>query len=96
MDTSPDMFPDLARLGTLLRTAREAKHISVRKMALACGVSAPYLSKLERGLDFPPSVETLKSLARELDLDALLLVRLAKGEHCSCCGNRWSMENGAS
>lgn len=96
MDTSPDTFPDLHRLGTILRTTREAKHVSVRKMALACNISAPYLSKLERGLDFPPSVETLKLLARELDLDALMLVRLAKGERCPCCGNRWSLENGAS
>lgn len=40
---------DQRELGDSLRQKREAAHISLRSMAADLGISAPYLSDLERG-----------------------------------------------
>lgn len=57
--------------GPTIRELRESQEpkLSLRALAKRCGISAAYLSNIERGLCAPPSVEVLKALARELNID---------------------------
>jgi transcriptional regulator with XRE-family HTH domain len=69
-------------LGALIRERREARRegdsrFSVRQVAGRVGVEPSYLSKVERGLVPPPSEETIRRIARELELDADVLLALA-------------------
>lgn len=74
---------DLIRLGAQLRDAREGRaatdrrHFSVRALAARLGISAAYLSGLERGLQ-RPSETLLRTLATELGLSPEPLLVLAR------------------
>jgi len=59
----------IAELGTFIRQQRERSKMSLRRLADRAGISNPYLSQIERGLR-KPSAEILKSLARELSIQA--------------------------
>jgi transcriptional regulator with XRE-family HTH domain len=68
-----------ATLGDYLRQKREAlaasdRAFSLRQLAIRCGVTPAYLSRVERDEVAPPGEETLLKLAEELgeDPDALL------------------------
>lgn len=50
---------------------------SVRRLASRIGVEPSYLSKIERGIEAPPSETTIRALARELDEDPDFLLGLA-------------------
>lgn len=72
----------MTSLGTFLRERRESlrahdRRYSVRQVAERVGIQPSYLSKVERGDVSPPSEETLVRLARELDVDADLLLAMA-------------------
>ncbi len=60
----------------LRKAARHPKGFSVRALAGRLGVSATWLSMVERDLQ-RPSEETVRTLALELDLDAAALLRLS-------------------
>lgn len=67
--------------GAHLRSLREAKAktdpaFSLRQLALRCGVTPPYLSRLERDEVAPPSEEVLRRLAAELDEDTDVMLAL--------------------
>ena len=69
-------------LGEYLRQRREAlreadARYSVRQVAERLGIEASYLSKVERDIGSPPGEETLVRLARELGLDADVVLALA-------------------
>jgi HTH-type transcriptional regulator, competence development regulator len=69
-------------LGEYLREQREALRrrdaaYSLRQVAERIGVEPSYLSKVERDVGSPPSEETLRRLARELDVDADVVLALA-------------------
>lgn len=60
--------------GAHLRHLREARaekdsRFSLRQVALRCGVTPAYLSRLERDESPPPGAEVLVKLAHELDED---------------------------
>jgi len=57
----------LEALGRVLRRAREASGIGVREMAGRLGCSPSHVSQVERGVT-SPSVHTLFSMVKELDL----------------------------
>jgi transcriptional regulator with XRE-family HTH domain/quercetin dioxygenase-like cupin family protein len=65
--------PAYSELGDRLRAARSGRGLSLRSLADRVGVSPSLISQVERGLA-RPSVNTLYSMARELDVsfDALL------------------------
>ena len=70
------------RLGEVIRVQREAlrqsdAQFSLRRVAERIGVQPSYLSKVERGIIPPPSEETLRRLAAELDLDRDVVLALA-------------------
>lgn len=54
-------------IGSRLREARSARHITVREMARRVGVSASFISQIELGRA-KPSVGTLYAIVSELDL----------------------------
>ena len=69
-------------VGALIRGRREERRetdrrFSVRQLAERVGVEPSYLSKVERGLVPPPSEDTLRRIAVELELDADVLLALA-------------------
>jgi transcriptional regulator with XRE-family HTH domain len=69
--TDPDgglVEPDPLRLavGLAIRKARAEAGMSMRALAIACGLSQPFLSAVERGLS-TPSIATLYRLAEVLD-----------------------------
>ena len=72
----------LTAFGEKIRTLREAHaqtdaKFSLRQVATRCGVTAAYLSRVERGEVAPPGEETLIKLANELDVDPDVLLAMA-------------------
>jgi transcriptional regulator with XRE-family HTH domain len=72
----------MTTLGQFIRDRRETLRsedpsFSVRQVAERVGIEPSYLSKVERDLGSPPSEETLIRLAKELDVDADVLLALA-------------------
>ena len=70
------------KFGDFIRTARldlqdNDRRFSVRQMALRVGIEPSYLSKVERGLEAPPSVSTITRLAEELNENVDVLLALA-------------------
>lgn len=61
-------------LGATLRLLRVDAGISLRDLARRIGVSNAYLSRVEHGLDAPPTAERLSAIARELDIPLTLLL----------------------
>lgn len=66
-----------AKLGRVIRDAREAKGLSTRKLAEAIGTTHSYIHKVEAGWFQTISPENIQALARELDLDPQDLFALA-------------------
>jgi transcriptional regulator with XRE-family HTH domain len=71
-----------AVFGAHLRRLREGRmeadrEFSLRQVASRCGVTAPYLSRVERGEVAPPGEETLTKLANELGEDPDVLLAMA-------------------
>ena len=58
-----------ARLGQTIRRIREARRVSLRSLARQIGVSAGYLSQVERGRCSVPTVARLRAIALVLDAD---------------------------
>ncbi|WP_163994005.1 helix-turn-helix domain-containing protein [Pyxidicoccus caerfyrddinensis] len=65
-------------LGATLRLLRVDAGVSLRDMARRIGVSSAYLSRVEHGLDAPPTAERLAAIARELDVPPALLMDVAQ------------------
>jgi HTH-type transcriptional regulator, competence development regulator len=63
--------------GATIRNLREGRRIGLRQFARMIGVSATYLSKIERGELPPPAEDRVKEIARLLDQDADELLALA-------------------
>ena len=68
--------------GDYLRERREARRLedptfSLRQLALRIGVEPSYLSKVERGIEAPPSEPRIAALATELGEDPDVLLALA-------------------
>lgn len=59
----------LRNLGDYIREQRSTSQISLRQLAMAAGVSNPYLSQIERGLR-RPSAEILQQIAKALRISA--------------------------
>ena len=72
----------MPKFGRFVRRKREALRrsdpsFSVRQVAARIGVEPSYLSKIERGLEAPPSESKIRALARELNEDPDALLALA-------------------
>ncbi len=72
----------MSHFGDHLRQRREARRaedptFSVRRLAAAIGVEPSYLSKVERGLEAPPSEPRIVALAQALGEDPDVLLALA-------------------
>ncbi len=68
--------------GQFIRARRELLRktdptYSVRQVAKRMGIQPSYLSKVERGEVAPPSEETTRKLAHELDVDCDMLLAMA-------------------
>lgn len=66
---------DPAVIGARVKALREASSLSLRELALRCGVSAPMLSQVERGETSPTLVVAAK-IAAGLELRLSQLLRL--------------------
>jgi transcriptional regulator with XRE-family HTH domain len=66
-------------LGQVLREARTNKDFTLRKFAMAVGISATMMSKIELdGVGFKAGEETLKKIANLLELDSDYILSLAE------------------
>src|ERR1700749_11281 len=65
-------------LGVRIRALREAMDLSLRALAVRCGVSAPMLSQVERG-ETSPTLTVANRIAAGLDLRLSQLLRLDEG-----------------
>ena len=73
---------DHAAFGESIRQMRQSRAendpaFSLRQVAQRCGVTAAYLSRVERGEVAPPGEETLIRLAEELGEDSDVLLAMA-------------------
>ncbi|HEY1690496.1 MAG TPA: XRE family transcriptional regulator [Solirubrobacteraceae bacterium] len=66
---------DPAVIGARVKALREASSLSLRELALRCGVSAPMLSQVERG-ETSPTLVVAARIAAGLDLRLSQLLRL--------------------
>jgi transcriptional regulator with XRE-family HTH domain len=62
-------------LGARIRALREAMDLSLRDLAVRCGVSAPMLSQVERG-ETSPTLQVATRIAHGLELRLSQLLRL--------------------
>jgi transcriptional regulator with XRE-family HTH domain len=78
-----DIWKDLYKVsfGKALAEKRKAKKLSIRKLSALAGISASYLSYIERGIHGPPSMAVTIQLAEALKADKDEL--LAKAGHVS-------------
>jgi transcriptional regulator with XRE-family HTH domain len=58
------------KFGAFIRREREAREIGLREMAKMIGVSAPYMSKVERDEYPPPAEDKVKAIAKIIECDA--------------------------
>lgn len=56
-----------------IRAWREYKQIKMNELAKKVGISSAYLSQIENGKR-NPTIDTLKAIARELDIDVDMLI----------------------
>lgn len=71
--TQPDIHPALARFAKRLRSAREAKKLSLSVVAQTVGCSQQYLSLVETAQRDPDLTLVAKlTVLLELDLDAVV------------------------
>jgi len=66
---------DATAVGPRVRALREAMGLSLRELALRCGVSAPMLSQVERG-ETSPTLQVASRIAQGLELRLSQLLRL--------------------
>lgn len=76
----PDSYPQRARIGSRLRGARIARHLTIKQVAESCGLTEGFISRLERDLT-SPSVATLVSLCAVLKIDAGELLSHTEAAH---------------
>jgi transcriptional regulator with XRE-family HTH domain len=69
---------DVASVGPRVRALRDAMGLSLRELALRCGVSAPMLSQVERG-ETSPTLQVAARIAQGLELRLSQLLRLDEG-----------------
>jgi HTH-type transcriptional regulator, competence development regulator len=67
----------LNEFGSHLRQIREAKGLSLRDVSTPAKIPSGYLSKIERGLEKPPSEDAIIALARAVGEDVDVLLALA-------------------
>jgi transcriptional regulator with XRE-family HTH domain len=67
-----------AAIGPRVKALREAMDLSLRDLALRCGVSAPMLSQVERG-ETSPTLQVAARIAAGLELRLSQLLRLDEG-----------------
>jgi transcriptional regulator with XRE-family HTH domain len=70
-----DQATALDGLGPRIRALREGMDLSLRDLALRCGVSAPMLSQVERG-ETSPTLQVAARIAHGLELRLSQLLRL--------------------
>ena len=73
-----------ATFGSFVRKRREelaatpeGRRFSLRQVATRVGFQPTYLSKIERDIEAPPSEDTIKRLAHELDVQPDVLLAMA-------------------
>jgi transcriptional regulator with XRE-family HTH domain len=66
-------------LGALIRRLRKEKGLTQAVLGEAVGVGESYVSKIEADkLSYTPSEDTLRLIAKELEIDPLILLSLAE------------------
>ena len=63
--------------GSEVKHLRKQKRLTLRELAEKVGVDFTYLSKIENDKTAPPSIDTIKLLAQQLDGDEFELMFLA-------------------
>ena len=66
----------MTALGATLRRLRMESGLGLRDLARRLGVSSAYLSRVEHGLDAPPTPERLEAVAAELGVPPALLLEV--------------------
>jgi transcriptional regulator with XRE-family HTH domain len=74
LPADPDQY-DVAAVGPRVRALREAMGLSLRELALRCGVSPAMLSQVERG-ETSPTLQVAARIAAGLELRLSQLLRL--------------------
>ena len=70
---------NIRELGKKIKTLRKERELTQEQLARQIGVNYTYISKIEKGrLPYTPSQETLRLLARALNVDSFELLDLAE------------------
>lgn len=67
----------MKNFGETIRDLRVAQDLGLRETAIKVGISAAYLSRIERGKERPPRPEVIKELAKVMAADPDVLFRLS-------------------
>ena len=68
------MVKSEGELGMNLKELRATKNMSQKELAKQIGVSQAYVCALELGKRKNPSIEVIRAIARELNVDAALVL----------------------
>lgn len=67
----------MKNFGETIRELRVAQNLGLRETAAKVNISPTYLSRIERGKEYPPRPEVIKELAHTLAADPDVLFRLS-------------------
>jgi transcriptional regulator with XRE-family HTH domain len=67
----------MKNFGETIRELRVAQNLGLRETATKINISPAYLSRIERGKEYPPRPDVIKELARVLAADPDVLFRLS-------------------
>lgn len=67
----------MKNFGETIRELRVAQNLGLRETATKVNISPTYLSRIERGKEYPPRPEVIKELAHVLAADPDVLFRLS-------------------
>lgn len=67
----------MKNFGETIRELRVAQNLGLRETATIVNISPAYLSRIERGKEYPPRPEVIKELAHTLAADPDVLFRLS-------------------
>ena len=67
----------MKNFGETIRELRVAQNLGLRETAVIVNISPTYLSRIERGKEYPPRPEVIKELAHILAADPDVLFRLS-------------------
>ncbi|HOJ09760.1 MAG TPA: helix-turn-helix transcriptional regulator [Clostridiales bacterium] len=71
-------MPAIMKLSEAIKEARKAKRHSIRAMAKESGISKSYITQIQQGEQFNPTLNVIEKLAKYLDVGINEIIEMLK------------------